>query len=132
MAARNAVLDLEEFFMRSVDAKDIKGLVLGFYAPVAQLLAPNTTPVKGLYAIQKTLEGMLEQGIRSVNLETHFLDEYGEMAYNTGRFTLVIATPDGREIQDTGNYLVVYRRQAEGGWLAVADIFNSDHPAATA
>jgi ketosteroid isomerase-like protein len=49
------------------------------------------------------------------------------MAYNIGRFTLSIHTPGDREIEDTGKYLVVYRKQTSGAWLAVADMFNSDH-----
>lgn len=128
MPARTAILDLEEFFMRNYDARDFKNLVLGFYADSAQLLPPGGPPVQGHYAIQHAFEKMAEQGVRSVNLETHHLDEYGDMAYNIGRFTLSIHTPDSKEVEDTGNYLVVYRKQMTGAWLAVADMFNSDHP----
>jgi ketosteroid isomerase-like protein len=35
--------------------------------------------------------------------------------------------PNGTEIADTGKYLVVWRRQADGGWLIHADVANSDN-----
>src|SRR5258706_8425335 len=127
MPARTAILDLEEHFMRCYDARDFKNLVLGFYAENAQLLPPGGPPVVGHYPIQHALEKLLEQGVRSINLETHHMDEYGDLAYNIGRFTLDIHSSEGHELEDTGKYLVVYRRQMSGGWLAVADMFNSDH-----
>ena len=39
-----------------------------------------------------------------------------------------MSPPAGDPVQDIGKYIVVYRRQANGAWQAVADIFNSDQP----
>jgi ketosteroid isomerase-like protein len=42
---------------------------------------------------------------------------------------MTIKTASGPEVHDEGKYLVVYRRQQDGQWRAIADIFNSDLPA---
>jgi ketosteroid isomerase-like protein len=33
-------------------------------------------------------------------------------------------------LTEKGKYVTVYKKQADGGWKAVADIFNADAPAA--
>jgi len=49
-----------------------------------------------------------------------------------GTWTLAIAAA-GRTpaIEDHGKFLEVRRKQADGSWLMVADIFNSDVPLPT-
>src|ERR1700686_3492224 len=37
----------------------------------------------------------------------------------------------GRPVVDTGKYVTVWHKRADGSWKAVADIFNSDLPAKT-
>jgi len=38
-------------------------------------------------------------------------------------------TPEGSDpIDDTGKYLEIWKKQADGGWKVVRDIFNSDLP----
>ena len=38
----------------------------------------------------------------------------------------------GKQVNDTGKYVVVFRKQADGAWKVAADIFNSDLPPAPA
>jgi ketosteroid isomerase-like protein len=35
----------------------------------------------------------------------------------------------GERLRDTGKFIVIFRQQADGGWKATADQFNSDLPA---
>jgi ketosteroid isomerase-like protein len=34
----------------------------------------------------------------------------------------------GREIKDKGKFVVVWKRQADGSWKIVRDVYNSDVP----
>ncbi len=36
--------------------------------------------------------------------------------------------PQGKQMSDHGKYMVVWRKQADGKWKAVGDMFNSDVP----
>jgi ketosteroid isomerase-like protein len=54
----------------------------------------------------------------------------GDLAYQRGTFT-VNATPKagGNTSHSTGTFLRIYRKQANGEWRMVRDMFNSDQPA---
>src|SRR2546427_10382058 len=54
------------------------------------------------------------------------VDGGGDVAYVAGMYMMTIAPPRAKPMPDTGKFLAVYRRQADGSWPIVADIFNSD------
>jgi len=53
----------------------------------------------------------------------------GDLAYQRGTF-VVEATPKsgGETARTTGNFLRIYRKQADGRWLMTHDMFNSAQP----
>jgi ketosteroid isomerase-like protein len=55
----------------------------------------------------------------------------GDLAYQRGTFT-VAATPraGGATIRTAGHFMRIYRRQPDGAWRMVRDMFNSEQPAA--
>ncbi len=56
------------------------------------------------------------------------VESSGAVAYGIGRYTLALTPPGGSPVQDVGKYVVTDRRQRDGAWKAVADVFNSDRP----
>lgn len=55
----------------------------------------------------------------------------GDWAYQRGTFT-VAATPraGGNTTRTSGHFLRIYRRQPDGAWRMIRDMFNSEQPAA--
>lgn len=128
--ARAAIRRLDTAFMQAAAAGDAGALVRAFYAADAVLMPPNHPAVSGRRDIQSFLQGLIDSGLNSIKLETTVTAAAGDLAYGRGRYTLSISPPGGAApVEDAGKYIVVYRRRA-GAWQAIADIFNSDRPAA--
>ena len=126
--AADAIYRLDAEFMKAATAKNAVALVKAFYAPDAVLMPPNHGLVEGRAKIEGFLQGLIDAGLTSIKLETMTVASAGDLAYGQGRYTLSLSPPGGAPVQDVGKYVVVYRRQANGSWRAVSDIFNSDHP----
>jgi len=120
---------LDEGFMRNLATGDVKQLAANFYAEDAQFLPANHPAIIGRPAIQQALEALIAAGLHKLVLRTDKIEVAGDFAYGIGKHQMTIKTAAGAEIHDEGKYLVVYRRQPDGQWRAVADIFNSDLPA---
>jgi uncharacterized protein (TIGR02246 family) len=130
MSAAQAIRGLDGEFMKAANARDAGAVVRAFYAPDAVLLPPNHPIVEGRSNIQAFLQGLMDSGLSSIRLETTRIASDGALAYGRGRYTLSLAPAAAAPVEDVGKYVVVYRRQPDGSWRAVADIFNSDRPTA--
>jgi ketosteroid isomerase-like protein len=119
--AARAIRALEADFQRQANANDAAALTEGFYADDAQLLPPNTPLVSGKAAIRDFWKAFLAQGITEVILETGNVYASGDLAYGVGKYGY---TASGS--RQTGTYVVVYRRQANGAFLAIVDSFSSN------
>lgn len=125
-----AIRRLDAEFMRAAHAKDAGALVAAFYASDAVLMPPNRPSVQGRSSIRAFLQGLIDGGLSSIRLQTTRIESAGDLAYGRGTYALAITPPGGATVQDSGKYVVVYRRKGRGGsWQAVADIFNSDQAA---
>jgi uncharacterized protein (TIGR02246 family) len=117
---------MDEEFMRLLAARDIQQLTANFYADDAHFLPANHPAIVGRLAIQQAFEALLATGLQKLVLRTDKIEVAGDLAYGIGKHQMNIKTPSGAEIHDEGKYLVVYRRQQDGQWRAVADMFSSD------
>jgi ketosteroid isomerase-like protein len=125
-SAADAIRRLDAEFMKAADARNAGALVKAFYAADAVLMPPNHPIVEGRAKIQSFLQGLIDSGFTGIKLETTTVAGAGDLAYGRGRYTLSMAPPGRAPAEDIGKYIVTYRRQANGRWQAVADIFNSD------
>jgi uncharacterized protein (TIGR02246 family) len=117
---------LDEEFVRNANAGDAGKLVSGFYTEDATLLPPNAPLVRGADNIRGFWQGVLDAGAGDVTLETTQVDASGDLAYGVGRYSFTMPAEGGERGRDRGKYLVVFRRQADGSWRCVADMFSSD------
>ena len=115
-------------FMNNVKARNVDALVNGFYAEDARLLPPNQPPVEGKAAISQ-LWGAFLPILEELTLDTTFVDVSGDLAYGTGTFHMKTTPGAPMPAEDRGKYVVIYRRQSDGGWKAVVDMFSSNGPA---
>ena len=111
---------LNAAFVQGVEERDA-AKIAACYAPDAQLIAPGSSPLTGA-AIEAFWATLLEAGVEGGALKTSSLEEAGDRAIEVGQYELRA----GGELADTGNYVVVHRRQPDGSWKLGIDIFNSD------
>jgi uncharacterized protein (TIGR02246 family) len=103
--------------------------VAALYTEDARLLPPNFEPCEGRAAIQAFLEGMLQTGARSLDIEPVEIRDEGDVTIEYGRYALGIQPEGAETITDLGKYIVVHERQDDGSTKIVLDMFSSNLPA---
>jgi len=120
---------LDDEFMRHAATKDVNRLVDAFYAENAVVLPPNQPPVVGKAQIRAFVQGMIDGGLTEIQLDSTDVSGSGDLAYSVGKYRLALRPAGSDLVEDKGKYVVVYRRQTDGSWRAIADIFNTNLPA---
>ncbi len=109
------------------DAKDLEKTV-SYYAEDANMF-PNGAPVvMGKAGIRKVWEAFMATPGYSLRTTTFKVDvaKSRDLAYEAGTFELKQNDPQGNRVSAMGKYIVVWKRQTNGDWKAVVDIFNMD------
>jgi len=125
-ADETAIRELDVKWSSAAAAKDLEGTV-SYYADDASLLPPNTTIQTGKPAIHAAWTGLLGS-IESITWQPNKVEasRSGDMAYVIGVYQMNSKNPQGRPVTDHGKYVEVWKKQTDGSWKTVADIFNSD------
>jgi uncharacterized protein (TIGR02246 family) len=122
------IADLGEQWAKNWNSGDLDKVVAP-YADDAVYQPPHHAAVHGKNAIREYLKGpLLKRAIRDLKYEVTFVKHSGDLAYDVGVFTMTVPTAQGRDRQDRGKYLTVWRKQTDGEWKIVADCWSSDLP----
>lgn len=124
-AVQQAIADVDRQWEEAANRGDAEA-VAALYADDAYFLAPNAELVQGREEIRELLQGLVDMGLANVDFTTVDVGASGDLAYEVGRYSLDLQQPG---VSDQGKYVIVARRQADGSWKLVADIFNSSLPA---
>jgi ketosteroid isomerase-like protein len=117
---------LDRDFAARAKAGDARLLVEGFYADDACVMPPQREVVRGHRAVMQLWKGVIAAGLKDLALDTTHIEVCGDMAYGMGRYRMVVEPPGGPRSEQTGKYLVVYRKRPDSTWRAVADMFDAN------
>ena len=53
----------------------------------------------------------------------------GDLAYVYGGYQLSMNGPDGKPVSDQGKYTEVWKKQSDGNWKCIVDMWSSNLPA---
>ena len=106
---------------------DVEALV-SLYEEEAKFLPPNMGPAEGPREIRAAMQGLLDMGARSLDVEPLGVEETGEITIEYGRYTLGLEIEGAGTITDVGKYVVIHRDQGDGSTKIAYDIFNSNSP----
>ncbi len=131
-AAEDAVRAADAAWSKAAGAMDVAGTG-SYYADDAVVLPPNMPIVNGKAAAQQQWAAMLVPGNSvSWTASTVTSAASGDLVYVQGTYTASMKGPDGKAMPDTGKYLEIWKKQADGSWKDAVDTWNSDLPAVAA
>lgn len=108
----------------AIAAEDIDGVVAP-YAPDAILRIPGAPQVEGVDAMRSHYEGLFNDpnGALSIARENTIVASAGDYGVTEGTFS-VTYTNGATNLPETqtGNYLMVWRRQDDGSWKIIRDV----------
>ncbi len=129
-ADESAVRDADTQWSKAAAANDLDATV-SYYSDDASLLPPNAPIAIGKQAIRAVWASSLLSPNVTVTWQVNKADvaRSGELAYVVGAYQITAKNPKGKALEDRGKLVEVWKKQADGKWKTVADIFNSDLPA---
>jgi uncharacterized protein (TIGR02246 family) len=130
VADEQAIRAAEAGALKAAVAKDAERLA-SFYADDGVVFLPGRPRVVGKDAIRKSWGELFAAPGSSLNFQPAKVEvsRSGDLAYCYGSYTMTANDPRGRPLTAKGDYVVVYRKQADGQWKLVADIGNTPLPA---
>ncbi len=100
------------------------------FAEDATMFPPNEDMIQGKQAIGEYLNILYQAGLNHMEMTVMEIGGSGDTAYETGRYTIRLQPPGLDVMTDSGKYVMVWKRQADGAWKIQEDIWNSSAPAA--
>lgn len=113
---------------KAADSKDLEATV-SYYSDDASVFPPNAPLASGKQAIHAVWADVLNSA-SSISWQTDKVEvaRSGDIAYLTGMYQTTAKDPHAQPVNDSGKFVEVWKKQADGKWKTVADIFNSDLP----
>ena len=122
-AVRAAIGD----WLKAGQAKDADGFA-SFYADDGRLMLGAAPDSVGRPAIRETIGTLMSDPNFALSFATAnvVVARSGDLAYETGSYELHVSDPNQQPITEKGNYVVVWRKQADGAWKVAVDAPSSD------
>ena len=122
---RSAIQNVITTFEKAANIKDAASIA-NLYAEDATLLPPGSVPIKGRKNIQQYWQGFFDAGASDAQIRSVEVNNVGDTAYEIGAFEANLPSPQGGTVRSQGKYVVVWKRQSDGGIKIQVDIFNTN------
>jgi len=106
---------------------------VAFYTDDTVVLPPNDKVAGDKDSIRKAVGGLLALPGLSIRWQPTKVEvaRSGDLAYSYGTYELSFNDPGGKPMSDHGKYTEVWKKQSDGGWKCVLDMWSSDLPASS-
>ena len=128
-----AIQGLDEQWSATAARNDVAGTV-AFYADDAVLLPPNAPIATDQKSIRQSWAALLGPNTAvSWKVSKAEVAKSGDFGYLYGTYDLSIKDPKGGSpVHDTGKLVEIWKKQTDGKWKCIVDIYNSDLPVPSA
>src|ERR1019366_8506261 len=100
-----------------------------YYADDATLMMPNEPILHGASNAKAAVGPMMQDQNFAFSFQGDKVEVSGDLAYTQGTYSMTMTDQKGIPATDKGKYLTVWKKQADGSWKVIEDMFNSDLPA---
>ena len=120
---------LDAEWSRAAESRDVERAV-SFWSDDARVLPPGGPSVEGKADIREFVTKSFQTPGFSISWKTTtvVVSAGGDMAYTTGSNRVTFAALDGKAVTVDGKAVEVWRRQKDGQWKCVVDIWNDVSP----
>ena len=126
---QSQILRLDADWSRTAQDRDVDRVV-SFWADDAIVFPPGSPAVAGKAAIREFVAKSFQTPGFSISWKTTTVavSRGGDIAYTTGTNRVTFSTPDGKQVTVEGKAVAVWRREKDGAWKCVIDIWNDASP----
>ncbi len=122
---------IREAWVQDLRTKQLEP-ILKFYAPDAVFLLPNGERITGSAALRTLFQTIMATFDSDLTLHSQNLETSGALAYDSGDFQETLTTiATGAKITSKGSYVVIFKRQPNGTWQIVQQVFTGVPPPGT-
>jgi len=117
------ILAAVEEWSAAAQAKDADEFV-SFYADDAVLMLEDAPDLAGAESIREGVSAMMQDPAFDLSFQAEdvVVARAGDLAYETGSYSLTLSDAAQNPVTDTGRYVVVWEKQADGAWKVVLDV----------
>ena len=126
-ANAKALAKLDDDWSRAAVAKDVDRVV-SFYSEDAIAYPPQEPAAIGQPAIKKVWAAYFADNSFTISWKTVHVEvaKSGDLGYTTGTYEDSFRGPDGKLVSEKGKYMCTWKKQKDGTWKAIHDMWNSD------
>jgi len=120
----NTITAINAKFDAAFNAKDAASVGALYDTNAYVMPAPAGDVVAGRTAVESFFAGLITAGVFGHKLELIEAVVDGSLGYQRGKWSGAMLNAEGEKQTFGGNVHLVYRKQADGNWLAVTHIWN--------
>jgi ketosteroid isomerase-like protein len=120
-----ALAKLDADWSAAAGTRDAKR-VAAFYADDAIAYPPGAPMAVGKAAAEKVWEGAFADPSYKLSWKTSHAEAVGALGYTSGTYEESYKGPGDKTVSGKGKYLCVWKKQKDGSWKALHDMWNAD------
>jgi ketosteroid isomerase-like protein len=125
------VAKIREAWVQNLRSKELEP-ILKSYAPDAVFLQPSGERISGSAALRTLFQNIMATFDSDLTLHSQNLEASGDLAYDSGDFQeSLTAVATGAKITSKGSYIIIFKRQPDGSWRIVQQVFTGVPPPGT-
>jgi ketosteroid isomerase-like protein len=126
-----ALAKIREAWVQDLHTKQLEP-ILKFYAPNALFHQPTGERITGSAALRTLFQTIFATFDSDLTLHSQNLEASGDLAYDSGDFEeSLTAIATGAKLTSKGSYVIIFKRQPDGNWQIVQQVFTGTPPPGT-